>query len=110
MYGRDFTFIIKTLLRPRCVHRLIDSIFAMYPTAQILVADDSPTPISRKDVKIFHLPNDCGISFGRNYLVDRVDTPFFVCCDDDVVLTQETHIDKLLLPLHADTFDLVGTH
>jgi glycosyltransferase involved in cell wall biosynthesis len=108
--GKDFTFVIKTLLRPRCAHRLIDSIVAIYPTALILVADDSPTPISRKGVKVFHLPNDCGISFGRNYLVDRVDTPFFVCCDDDIVLTQKTQIDNLLLPLRADTYDLVATH
>jgi hypothetical protein len=25
LMANDFTFIIKTLLRPRCVHRLIDS-------------------------------------------------------------------------------------
>ena len=106
----DFTFIIKTLLRPRCVHRLIDSIVSRYPAAQILVADDSPTPISRKGAKIFHLPNDCGISFGRNYLLDRVETPFFVCCDDDVVLTENTQIDKLLISLRANTFDLVAPY
>jgi len=106
----DFTFIIKTLLRPRCVHRLIDSIISTFPRAQILVADDSPVPISRKGIKVFHLPNDCGVSFGRNYLVDRVDTPFFVCCDDDVILTHNTQLNKLLKPLRGNTFDLVGSY
>jgi glycosyltransferase involved in cell wall biosynthesis len=108
--ANDFTFIIKTLLRPRCVYRLIDTIISIYPAAQILVADDSPTPISRKGVKVFHLPNDCGTSFGRNYLLDRVHTPFFVCCDDDVVLIQNTQIDRLLVSLRANIFDLVGTY
>ena len=106
----DFTFIIKTLLRPRCVNRLIDSIQSRYPASPILVADDSPTPISREGVKVFHLPYDCGVSYGRNYLVERVNTPFFVCCDDDVVVTEHTQLDRLLGPLREKTFDLVASY
>jgi glycosyltransferase involved in cell wall biosynthesis len=74
------------------------------------VADDSPTPISRNGVEVFHLPKDCGISFGRNYLLDRVDTPFFVCCDDDIVFIDDTQLDKLLVPLRANVFDIVSTY
>jgi hypothetical protein len=33
-----------------------------------------------------------------------------VCCDDDVVLTKNTQVDKLLVSLRANTFDLVATH
>lgn len=50
------------------------------------------------------------MSYGRNYLVDRVDTPFFVLCDDDIVITEHTNIEQMLRPLRNDTFDLVSAY
>jgi Glycosyl transferase family 2 len=106
----ECTFIIKTFLRPQCAHRLIDSILSRFPSSPILVADDSPAPISREEVTVFHLPYDCGISYGRNFLLDRVETPFLVNCDDDVVLTDQTDLGRLLEPVSHNVFDLVASH
>ena len=102
------TFVVKTFLRPHCLDRLISSIRANYPDVPILVADDSPTPVARKDVQVHALPYDCGLSFGRNYLVDRVQTEYFLLMDDDHVFEDRTRIETLLAPIARNRFDLVG--
>jgi len=110
MRRKDLTIIIKTFLRPDALTMLLESIWEMYPDVKIYVADDSGTSQIRTDVdKYFILPFDTGLSFGRNYLLDRVDTKYFMLLDDDTIFTKNTHLEWPLRVLddHSD-IDLVS--
>ncbi len=75
-------------MRPGCLDRLIESIHRFYPGVCVLVADDSDKPVQRKDVQVYPLPYDSGLSYGRNYLMDQLKTKYFVMMDDDHVFTE----------------------
>jgi len=89
---QDLTFIIHTFKRPECLNRLKESIKRSYPDVEILVYDDSDY--------------DKGLSWGRNYLVSQVKTPYYLLLDDDFVFTPETRV-QLLLDMMGH-YDIVG--
>ena len=90
----DFTIIIKTFLRPGALNILLNSIWKMYPDVKILVADDGGKKSIRNDVdKYFLLPFDSGLSAGRNFLLDKVDTKYFMLLDDDTIFTKHTRLE-----------------
>lgn len=91
----DTTIIIKAHERPDCLDDLIRSIHRFYPSARILVGDDSRHPAERSDVTVHRLPYDVGLSAGRNYLVSQVETPYVLLLDDDFVFTADTDIQQL---------------
>lgn len=113
---KDVTFIIKTFERFYCVKRLVKSIFKYYPNAKILIADDSEVPCknyfeqhySRNKVKVFEVEKDCGLSYGRNYLVKRVKTKYFIVLDDDFVFDKKTDIIKMVNLLEEHNLDILG--
>eukprot|EP00946_MAST-07B_sp_MAST-7B-sp1_P005211 g5211.t1 len=121
---RLVTVVIKYIsrFRSRHVNRLIKSIRAFYPTIEILVADDSvkrsPTeapysiPVWARDdhTQLIILPEDSGLSLGRNILVHSVKTRFFVLFDDDFIVTRYTRIEKFLgiLLLNSDVIVVGG--
>ena len=88
----------------------------MYPDAIIFIGDDGE--ISCKDyfknhfseynINVFDLPNDSGLSFGRNYLLDRVKTDYFVLLDDDVVFDKMTDLEAGLSILKRENLDIIG--
>jgi len=112
----DITFIIKTFERKRCLRRLINSILVKYPNAAILVADDSEVSCKSyyeqskyyNNVKVFELSKDCGLSAGRNYLLDRVETKYFMLLDDDFVFDKYTNIDRAIELLKEKEVDILG--
>ena len=114
MFFDDCTVVIKTFLRPECLRKCVKSIREYYPTIQIIVADDS----FNKDDKIkiddkgineyIILPFDSGLSVGRNELLKRVKTPFFVLVDDDTIFTEETKLEWALYVLKNTRFDIVA--
>lgn len=111
------TFLIKTFDRPQCVRRLVKSIYRYYPEAKVMIADDSTGPSCKqyfaehyigKDIAVYELEPDQGLSFGRNYLVDRVITEFFVLLDDDFVFDSKTNITQALEILKNKELDILG--
>ncbi len=62
---------------------LIKSIKKFYPSLHNIVADDSKSPVHRPDVEYHVLPFDSGLSKGRNFLVKKVKTSYFLLLDDD---------------------------
>lgn len=104
----DVSILIKTFLRPGCCRRLVNSIRRFYPFVPILIADDSHVPVAiDKEVRIFHLPFDSGISKGRNVLLGQLETPYFVLCDDDFIFTRNTKLEKLFQAIQRGA-DLAG--
>lgn len=104
----DTTIIIKSHERPACLHDLITSIHKYYPEAKILVGDDSKDLIKREDVKVFHLPYDVGLSAGRNYLVNKVQTKYLLLLDDDALLFEQSNIQALYERIKEVDFDAVS--
>jgi hypothetical protein len=89
------TILIKTFERPETCQRLIDSIRLYYPEIPILVADDSKENNKYSDCVLYRLPFDSGVSYGRNFLLDKAQTPYVLILDDDCVFTSDTDIELL---------------
>ena len=113
---KDITFIVKTFERPYCIKRLVKSVVKKYPDARILIADDSEKTCKNyfehskwsKNVQVYELPHDCGLSKGRNYLVDKVETRYFVLLDDDFIFDDRTDILRALEILKVKDLDILG--
>lgn len=109
--------IIKTFERPQCLERLVLSIAKHYPTAHIIIGDDS----KRFDVGFYknlydkafaaglivkpiayNLGYDKGLSYGRNELVRRSDADYILLLDDDFVFTEQTNIELFEHVLNSD--------
>ncbi|HEY2826961.1 MAG TPA: glycosyltransferase, partial [Pirellulales bacterium] len=105
------TAIIKTFQRPKDLDRLIRSMRRYYPQLQILVGDDGFEPSPRTDVGYLRLPEDIGLSAGRNALLDRVQTPYFLLLDDDWQFIRKTQIEKLTQLVDEGELDIAaGNH
>ncbi|MFC1791555.1 glycosyltransferase family 2 protein, partial [Gemmatimonadota bacterium] len=115
-WAEDVTVVIKTFERPRCVSQLLRSIRKYFPTIQVLVCDDSRTPLfgdrelPLPGVTWLTLPYELGhvVGAGRNYLADQVTTPFLFLCDDDHVFTEGTRLDLMHRFLTNSGYDLVA--
>ena len=112
---QDVTLLVKTFLRPRALFRLLDSIERTYPELPVLVADDGDEPIReqvlaryRQVVDYVVLPFDSGISRGRNALLERVRSRYFVLLDDDVAFGPATRLDVMLRHLRESRCELMG--
>ncbi|MCI0481845.1 MAG: glycosyltransferase [Candidatus Dadabacteria bacterium] len=113
---RDVTIIIKTFERPAALRRLLSSIKKYYGNEpiKILVADDSRETFdggvdAGLDVTIHRLPFDSGAGAGRNLLLGKVSTKYFLTLDDDFVFGRRTRIENLLRALKDhDEIDLAA--
>ena len=108
MISEKITIIIKTFERPDYLDRLIKSIKTYYPTIPIIVADDSEDPKIRTDVRYYALPFDVGVSAGRNFLVKKVKTKYFITVDDDLIFDSETKLENFLRIIENNDIDLLG--
>lgn len=105
----DVTALIKTFERPRVARRLVESIRRLYPKLAIVVVDDSRRPSRIEGAVTIELPFDSGLSAGRNAGLARIDTPFFVLCDDDFVFFRGTRLVPLVRRMRAHPeVDIVG--
>ena len=89
---------------PPAKARLFDP--SAVPGARIVVADDGAEPVTLSDarVRVLRLEPDIGLSAGRNALLNHIETPYFVLCDDDFVFGPRTKIEDLLTA--AERYDL----
>ena len=112
------SLIIKTFERPDALNKLLKSIDKFYgkykDSLNIYIADDSREPKepnfkSKNKVHFFTLPFDSGLSKGRNFLVEKVKTKYFIILDDDFVFSRETKIESLVDSMEQNPeFDIVG--
>lgn len=101
------TFIIKTFKRKEACEKLVKSIRKYY-NYPILIANDDDEKLEIDGAKVYHLDFDVGLSAGRNFLIKKVETKYFVLLDDDFVFTKETDINKFLELVENTDFDLIG--
>jgi glycosyltransferase involved in cell wall biosynthesis len=107
---KDITLLIKTFERRSCLLRLVGSIRKYYPDVRILIVDDSKNPETLKDEYIdYHiLPFNQGISYGRNYGLEKIKTKYFLLLDDDYVFTPGTDLEKFLTLFQKHNLDILA--
>jgi hypothetical protein len=107
----DTTFGIKSFGRSSHLTALVKSILNLYPSASILVCDDSGNDLGPlpKSVRLMQPAKlDIGLSAGRNLLLDECSTKYFVLLDDDFVFTDKTNIFSLVGALELYDIDIAG--
>lgn len=99
----------------RQVRKLVSSIRAHHPKVRVLLGNDGPTNLSNEafvrddpHTEEMRLPWDCGISYGRNYMVNMTTTRYFVLLDDDHLFDDTTNLQTVVDGLRSDNFDIVG--
>jgi glycosyltransferase involved in cell wall biosynthesis len=106
-------FLITTMDRYNLLEELLDSIFVYYPNAIITIADQSKDINTEfymkwkdRNLRVFPLPYDCGLSFARNVLVKETKQPYKLILEDDFLFTHDTVIEKMLALV--DVGDIIG--
>jgi len=112
------SLIIKTFERPEALYVLLKSIDRFYgkyrENLNIYIADDSkdpkiPTLKLRNRIHYFTLPFDSGVSKGRNFLLEKVKTKYFITLDDDFVFSRKTKIENFVSVMENNPdFDILG--
>ena len=111
---QDVTFGIKTLLRPRALKRLLDSVYKFYPGMRCIIVDDSREPSLDSSyphwqhIQYINLPFDVGLGAGRNAMIDATDTKYCLYLDDDFILCEQSKIEQFKAILDAGIADIVG--
>jgi GT2 family glycosyltransferase len=99
------TLMVKTIGRMDKVFALAASCTKLYPSLKIIVADDAAN-LTRAEgqKKLFYylpLPYDVGLSAGRNRMIERIRTPYFLTLDDDFKCDTNSRIEELLHALET---------
>lgn len=111
---QDVTCGIKTILRPELLRRLLDSIYAYYPSMRCVIVDDGRTPSLPAAYKVdprityIRMPYDTGLGACRNVMIDAVETPYCVYLDDDFIFSPATNLHAMQGILYQDAADLIG--
>ena len=97
----------------KCLDSLIDQTFTF--KYQILVLDDGSTDRTPKIlkkysrygsfIKIFHKENEKSIAKARNYLLDKVDTKYFIFVDSDDIVSP-LYLECLYAAIRKDNSDI----
>ncbi|RCS49482.1 glycosyltransferase [Bremerella cremea] len=113
----DITFCIKTVHRPWSCHRLVESLRSHFSKPQIIVVDDGECdrrfsvkyPDTAKYCRVINLDDiDVGVGVGRNTAIDAADTEYIFLLDDDHVVTQDFHLDRVCRYFQENEIDILG--
>jgi GT2 family glycosyltransferase len=112
----DVSILIKTLERKEHLINLLDSIQKYQFAGPILIGDDSKKPYNdeiqakfpKLDIIYLSMPYDTGTALGRNLMLEKVKTSFFVLCDDDFVFDRRTRLPLMKILLQENQLDILG--
>jgi hypothetical protein len=108
----DLTVVVKTFQRPDALRRLLASIRRFSPSLPVYVVDDSDQPLDPVPegvTRYWHLPfNSLGVSAGRNFGLQQVETEYVLFCDDDMVFERRTDVEAMLRTVRETPFDVVS--
>jgi len=112
----DITIIVKTMDRYESLQKLLKSVFKIYPTIKIIIADDGEksckekilNKFKEKEIEYYELEKDIGLSAGRNFLINKVKTKYFLLLDDDMEIDKKTDIEYAVKKLEEEELDIIG--
>ena len=105
----SLTFMYKSFNRQRMARRLLRSIRSCYPNARVIIADDSEVPLEAVGAEVVRLPFNSGLSRGLAEALGRVETPYVMRLDDDMLLTARSRVhDHLAFLQRHPEVDLCG--
>lgn len=112
----DISILIKTLDREAHLIQLLSSISKFRFKGPVFIADDSKIPYGNRIQSLFpdlsitylELPFDIGTAEGRNRMLELVQTPYFLLCDDDFVFDRRTRIPLMKKLLQDYELDILG--
>lgn len=112
----DITVIVKTMDRYESLKNLVKSVFKRYPNIKIIIADDGERSCKErilnqfkgKEIEYYNLEKDIGLSAGRNFLLNKVKTKYFVLLDDDMEFDKKTDINYALRKIEEEDLDIIG--
>lgn len=104
------TIVIKTFNRPYHLDRLIKSILTFYPNIKIIIANDGNDNIDYniENIKVYNLPFNLGIAYGRNFLVEAVTSDYLITLDDDFIVTEKSNFLLLQNLICNSEYDIIG--
>jgi len=121
---QDIAFCITMFERPENLKRLLFSIAKYYPLANIYIADQSHKFYSKWYRKIYgdleeaglknkpiayNIGYDAGLSFCRNFLVEKTKSKYVLILEEDFEFTEGTKINNFLKILDKEPkFGMVG--
>lgn len=87
-----------------------------YPKIKILVADDSTEEIKIQNKKIcekylaeyLDLPFDSGLGFGRNRMIEKTSTKYYLTLDDDSLIDSKFNLEKLFNLIEETNLDIIA--
>lgn len=107
--------VIKTFHRDNCLYKCIKSIKKHIPEAIIYVGDDGFMTDEKEQfyidnkVNYFYLEHNCGISEGRNKIIEKVKEDYILLLDDDFVITEEINYKNVIKQLEkSDNIILIS--
>jgi len=104
----DFAYICVNLLRKKTTINCIESLKKHYPNVKIYVADqDAPSGdmlqfYEKMGVEYYYLPFDCGLSYARNFLIDKIKEPYIMWGDNDFIFDENNNIESALELVKTD--------
>lgn len=112
----NVSIVIKTLEREAHLVQLLESIRHFGFQGPILIADDSLEPYGDRikasfpnlDISYHELKYDSGTAEGRNRLLVKVKTPYFLLCDDDFVFDRRTRLPLMKQLLEEYQLDILA--
>lgn len=105
---RPLTAIITAFRSPKSLLRLLRRLRRYEPGLRLLVASDRAELPVPGEADCICLPADVGLSAGRNALLARVQTPYFLLLDDSLQFCRQTKIGRLLSIVSSGDFDLAA--
>jgi GT2 family glycosyltransferase len=114
--NNNICILIKTFERKGSLMRLLRSLEVAGCGLSILIADDSKYPYKKEiirrfsslDIHYYTLPFDLGLSAGRNTLLEKTKTPFFLLFDDDFAWYKTTDLAAALKIMEEQQLDIGG--
>ncbi len=114
--NKNICVLIKTFERKGSLIRLLRSLEKVSCRLPILIADDSRHPYKKEimsrfsslDIHYYTLPFNCGLSAGRNALLEKTRTPFFLLFDDDFAWHKKTDLAVALKIMEEQQLDIGG--
>ena len=112
----EITIIIKTFERKKSLICLLKSIQKYYPEIPIIILDDSRNNYKNEVMNKFSKLNieyivtefDIGLSEGRNRLLRKVKTKYFLLCDDDFEFDERTKLNEAINIINKNDIDILG--